>query len=139
MHVRLYATNSLPASLAKSGGRCISIFVYVGSVVNGNQNTSESFTGTSCFFAIRTGLKLVGTWGMRYWPAAAKGAAARTAETPPIILRKSLRDIFAFLAEAPSNSVFLESLLQQFTRSLHVRQALEYRCPLNPKLLCEDE
>jgi hypothetical protein len=43
---------------------------------------------------------------MRNWPAAAKGAAARTAETPPIIFKKPRRDNPGFLlGVAPSKSV----------------------------------
>jgi len=103
----------------------MSIFVYVGSVVKGNQKTIESFTATSVVLAISCFWKVVGTFGIIYCPATAKGAAARTAETPPIILRKSRRDnpTFFFVGEAPSNSVVVE-LPQQFRKSLQLKHEL---------------
>lgn len=74
--------------------------------MNGNQKIADPLTGTSSFFAIRTGLNFVDTVGMRKEPAAAKGANARAAETPPIILRASRLDRPFFLTgAAPSNSV----------------------------------
>ena len=103
----------------------MSIFVYVGSVVNGNQKNIESFTAISVVLATSCCWKVFGTCGIKYCPATAKGAAARTAETPPIILRKSRRDnpTFFFVGEAPSNSVDVE-LPQQFRKSLQLKQEL---------------
>jgi hypothetical protein len=102
----------------------MSIFVYVGSVVKGNQKTIESFTAISVVLAISCFWKVVGTFGIMYCPATAKGAAARTAETPPIILRKSRRDNPTFFfGEAPSNSVAVE-LPQQFRKSLQLKHEL---------------
>src|SRR5208282_414042 len=103
----------------------MSIFVYVGSVVKGNQKTKESFTAISVVLAISCCWKVVGTCGTTYCPATAKGAAARTAETPPIILRKSRRDnpAFFFVGKAPSNSVGAE-LPQQFIKSLQLKHEL---------------
>ncbi len=67
---------------------------------------------------------------MRNCPAAAKGAAARTAETPPIIFRKSRLDNPGFLlGDAPSNSV-LRELPQQFAKSAQERHELEKLWPL---------
>ena len=78
----------------------------MGSLVKGNQKNVDPLTGTSVVFAISDSLNSVGTEGIRYWPAAANGAAASTAETPPITFRKSLLDIPGFLpADAPSNAV----------------------------------
>jgi hypothetical protein len=100
----------------------MSIFVYVGSVVKGNQKTIESFTAISVVLAISCFWKVVGTFGMIYCPATAKGAAARTAETPPIILRKSRRDNPTFFfGDAPSNWV---ELPQQFRKSLQLKHEL---------------
>lgn len=97
--------------------------------MNGNQKIVEPFTGTSSFFAIKTGLNFVETVGMRNDPATAKGASARTAETPPIIFRASrLERPFFFVGEAPSNSVLSPRevvLPQQFARSEQARHALE--------------
>jgi hypothetical protein len=96
--------------------------------VNGNQKIVEPLTGTSSFFAIRTGLNFVDTVGIRYEPPAAKGASARAAETPPIIFRASrLERPFFFVGEAPSNSVSnpVEGVLpQHFAKSEQERQAL---------------
>ncbi len=72
---------------------------------------------------------------MRYEPAAANGAAARTAETPPMIFRKSRRDMLGFVAgDAPSNSVASE-LPQQLRKSVQERQLLENFRPCTSMVL----
>jgi hypothetical protein len=63
------------------------------------------------------------------------GAAARTAETPPIIFRKSLRDNPGFFDGLPPSNAVVSALPQQFRKSVHPRQELEYLRPLYANVL----
>ena len=94
-------------------------------MVNGNQKTVEPFTGTSVVFPIKSGWNFLGTGGIRNCPAAMNGAPAKTAETPPMIFRKSLLDNPDFFAGAAPSKPVLKLLPQQFVKSEHERHSLE--------------